>query len=129
MTNQQIIDGNKLIAEFMGAQIKGDSVFFIEHPAYYIKDGSGFLAYEDELFYRERFDWLMPVVEKIESLEYKVNIERYGTIIRHSAEHAPFYILRTDISECSIINPKKIEHTYSAVIQFIQWYNTNQQKQ
>ena len=83
---------NTIIAAFMGLRIK--------HPKY-----------------DTDWNWLMPVVKKIESLGYRV------TIVRH--------ICRIDLTEESklIISEdiKKIEAVYSACLEFIKWYNKQNQ--
>jgi hypothetical protein len=51
-----IEEGNKLIAEFLGAVCDRGFIFFTEHP---------FCCYSYELFYHKSWDWLMLVVERI----------------------------------------------------------------
>ena len=67
--------------------------------------------------YDTDWNWLMPVVKKIESLGYRV------TIVRH--------ICRIDLTEESklIISEdiKKIEAVYTACLEFIKWYNRQNQ--
>ena len=54
---------NKLIAEFMGLEFSKGEYY---RPLY----NSGDWIPQDELQYHISWDWLMPVVEKIESLGY-----------------------------------------------------------
>ena len=61
MSEQEIIEGNKLIAEFMGYK-------FIEDWHQYWRLSDKHLLLENELKYHSSWDWLMPVVEKIEYL-------------------------------------------------------------
>jgi hypothetical protein len=70
-----------------------------------------------DLEYHRSWDWLMPVVERIESDErYDVDILQYGTRI----------IERTKTESIEIVNnianisfDKKIEHTYQAIVDFV----------
>lgn len=98
------IEGNKLIAKFMG-----------------------YFNWEDKEYgkYNSSWDWLMPVVEKIEDLEFDefkpvaVSIECLECEIkdyRKGALHFAYFEGKT-----------KIESVWQAVIQFIQWYNTQPQ--
>ena len=80
---------NKLIAEFMGVK-----------PPLYME-------------YHTTWDWLMPVVEKIESLGYVFTIQggkaEYGEMISET--------------RC-IIAEGKLSSTYKAVVEFIKLINT-----
>ena len=94
-TEKEISKSNKLIAEFMGKPIPlqakhGDMNFWK---------------------YNSSWDWLMPVISKIqEDVLYIKYINESTNIL---AERG------------IIINPKYIETTYSDVIEFIKWYNKN----
>ena len=103
-----ITENNKIIAKFMGATLTKD--LQIMYPVY-----EGDSSYVKDLKYHLDWNWLMEVVEKIESLGYRV------TIVRH--------ICRIDLTEESklIISEdiKKIEAVYTVCFKFIQWYNEN----
>ena len=65
-------ENNRLIAEFKAGLLN----------YYHIEYNSGTWYEEHELSYEVSLDWLMPVVEKIESDErFDVNVLQYGTII------------------------------------------------
>ena len=93
---------NELIAEFMGV-------------------GKHYEAQSSNQFnqYHTSWDWLMPVVEKIESDErYDVEILQYGTRI----------IERTKTDWIEVVNniadisfDSKIDHTYDAIVKFIKY--------
>ena len=103
---------NKLIAEFqnMGVNvITIDDVRKNKNP--YISSADGYL--ENDLKYHISWDWLMPVVEKIESDErYDVDILQYGTKITDNQKE-----IVNNIADISF--DKKIEHTYDAIVKFI----------
>ena len=88
---------NKLIAEFMGDDTEGMCSSFLR----------------DELQYHTSWDWLMPVIENIESDErYDVEILQYGTRILDNQKE-----IVNNIANISF--DKKIDHTYQAVVEFI----------
>ena len=96
MTTQE---SNKLIAEFM------------DYPDLGNKGDFSYLKYHSS------WDWLMPVVEKIEGEPHlcKVIIEtNYCRVERNSGEH---------ILTMGSQNLTKKEATYKAVVEFIKWYN------
>ena len=100
-------ENNKLIAEFMG--------YSQPHPKYptttywYKKDFPPLTV----LLWDTSWDWLMEVVEKIESDErYDVDILQYGTRITDNQKE-----IVNNIADMSF--DKKIEHTYDAVVKFI----------
>ena len=138
------LEGNKLIAEFMGykpvrcsngfAWDIGKSIPSKDHL--FPIQGKLITKYCNYLKFHTSWDWLMPVVEKIESLnlgtikldeddmfrnanavfriEYKdVYIDLYGGMKKQDEwmEQTQFH--------------SKLDATYKAVLEFIQWYNEN----
>jgi len=121
------IESNKLIAEFIGCKIKG-TMYYFDAPFRYT------MAEEERLDFHDSWDWLMAVVDKIESTEcnykvlpawglkpYSVNIGSFGVriIIDNDFDRHPFK---------HHVNGTKIEQTYQSVIEFIQWYNNKTNK-
>ena len=104
-------DNNKLIAEFMG--MKED-----EYPNDLPKSAYLFGNFMDnEIQYHSSWDWLMPVVGKIENLSNKIFIDTDSVIIDIHHEVTPI------ITDCK---KDKINAVYEAVIQFIKYYNQQQ---
>ena len=89
MNKSEIIEGDKLIAEFMGEKATGG--------------------------YHQSWDWLMPVVEKIEE----------------NCPEKPDWTDGNTGWPCTLFSatcsPWKIENTYKSVIKYIKWYNTQNQ--
>ena len=100
---------NKLIAEFMG-------VDYVDIDTY--------LESNKELQYHASWDWLMPVVEKIEDIECKetstdlVGYHLYDIEIRQNVTT----IHGTNIEETV---GDKLFNTYQAVVEFIKEYNVD----
>ena len=91
---------NKLIAEFMGV----DKLYEAQSSNMFNQ-------------YHASWDWLMRVVEKIESDErYDVEILQYGTRILDNQKE-----IVNNIANISF--DKKINHTYQAVVEFIKNQN------
>ena len=103
---------NKLIAEFMGLETI-DRCYF-EHLT---KEGDRELTHHILLKYHTSWDWLMPVVDKIESFtddnklcKYNVNIEQWWVeIIDNQTSDEIVFVDGDD----------KILATYKAVVEFI----------
>lgn len=117
MEQKEIIEGNRLIARFNG-DFGNDGVvdYYIRHDGFQHESG-------EFLDYHKNWSTLMPVVEKIESLDdvdFILICKTYMNINR-----------KTSIIEETLSNPSKImgrgktflETVYSAVLQFIQFYN------
>ena len=107
---------NKLIAEFMGYEIiyRPNSNGFIE-----ISDTE--LCDVDDLEYHKSWDWLMPVVEKIEctKTDDEDNSDSFFNVMIEVFE---CNINGRDICICENGNTK-LEATYRAVVKFINQYN------
>lgn len=102
------LKNNILIAEFMGYKPAPEVA-----PNYYIKKQTGAMR-TNEMLYHSSWDWLMPVVEKIESLGGSVGIDG----IKNRTFHC--YIYSNYIISCN--SSSKIEAVYSAVVKFINNY-------
>jgi hypothetical protein len=101
---------NKLIAEFMGYELVGNT---------YSKNNGMHWFIEPQ--YHESWDWLMPVVEKIEC-----------TTIDNDDNSDNFFNVMIEVFECNInggdicickSGNTKLEATYKAVVEFINQYN------
>lgn len=100
ITDKEIIEGNKLINGLFGyCTDKEDDFYLID------------------CYYHKNWNELMRVVEKIEALHddnfwVKIFDKRCHITVSHGGESMGHYIGET-----------KIEATYKAVIQFIEWLN------
>lgn len=117
MTQEKTIQNNKLIAEFMGMKctnkkygIFRDETNPVNCKTYYSTKIGG----AEYLQYNSSWDWLMPVVEKIENMGYNLIID---------AKNSYFYNGLIKDAKCSVADTK-IESVYKTIIKFIQFYNT-----
>lgn len=128
---QKIIKGNKLIAEFMGlitiqrGKVKSFTLQIEKVRNAGITDwiSKDFLP---QLKYHSSWDWLMLVVEKIQSLEYEVSIcgEQFGQFPRKPRTFIYFDLKRHKrLGEIHAEGKTTKEATYKAVIEFIKWLN------
>ena len=118
------IENNKIIAEFLSVKI---------HPCETIENFK-FLPIEerglyngyfiDELKYHEDWNWLMVVVEKIESLEIFDRMGRFNINTKNFDENYTSFITDKDEDFIQCEGDTKIEAVYNAVVEFIKWYNT-----
>lgn len=113
MTTEEIISGNELIAEFMGIP-KCDRC--TEACGRY-KFGSGMYYLPEGMEYHSSWDWLMPVVEKIDT-DF---CSDYEVIIFSSSCHIQSCI---GGKQSFMGAGKKIDAVYQAIIEFINWYNS-----
>lgn len=112
------MENNKLIAEFMGGyqyDQEGNFVTFDLTDNMFSHDT---ILLENLKFHTD-WNWLMQVVEKIESLDYMVihnfYISKFEVVIK--AEHNRVF------KDIHIANKTKIEAVYNACVEFIKWYN------
>ena len=111
-------ENNKLIAEFMGFQKTNIGWYDSEEtmpPLSNTYDSNTFD--EHELAFHKSWDWLMPVVDKIESLGYEFFIVEDRIKIAHNTDHSIDTIINFTLGG------SKREATYKAVVEFIKQYN------
>jgi hypothetical protein len=115
-----LIKNNELIAEFMGLQKSKPAIQqFINEPE---KNG---LYYEREngvheyLSYHKSWDWLMPVVDKLEQLKHPVHIINNNCYIYYSTN-----AIKNEEFFVDIYGENKMDAVYRAVVTFIQYLNT-----
>lgn len=124
MIMEEIIQGNKLIARFMGIlRIVPDYEIEVEYQLVELKDGG--IWHWNELRYHSSWDWLMPVVDKIIKIDitpapnwsgYRIEIVPRGYV---KISGFPMSTITTNVS----VEGSLILAVYKAVVEFIQFYN------
>lgn len=113
--------GNKMIAEFMEWTIE-PGMEKESNPYYNQPYKVGYLPQMillSELKFNSSWDWLMPVVDKIESIDsctYEVMLKYAIAFVCDKGLHSSPPVVRA-------IGSTRIETAYNLVVQFIQWYN------
>ena len=111
---ENIVENNKLIAEFLGySQPHPD----YKNTSYWYKKGEAPLVF---LSFHSNWDWLMRVVEKIESLGYTVTIA--GVMCKVTK------VLDLENSIVSYVlgdKSRKLELIYTTMVEFVKWHNKN----
>jgi len=116
MTQEEINTSNKLIAEFMGLAY----CTRYNYTGWYKNAEFNHRVCDfDRLKYHSSWDWLIPVVEKIESLGFSSEIYCVGRF-----EHRTQFFSGGVCPFKSVLFKTKIESTYNALVEFINWYNT-----
>lgn len=112
------IEGNKMIAEFLGAAIiaEGISENLYEYDGGNI-GGFYFMDHPSAMKFHTKWDWLMPVVEEIEKKTGK-RLQIMGNFC-----YAPGVFIAKG-EELRVYGSTKIEAVYLAVLQFITWHNS-----
>ncbi len=116
------MENNKLIAEFMGFQKTNIGWYDSEEimpPLSNTYDSNTFD--EHELAFHKSWDWLMPVVDRIEGIIDEHGCAKYNVRIEQSwvdiiDNHTSDEIVKVD-------GDNRREATYKAVVEFINQYN------
>jgi len=116
------IENNKLIAEFMGfskghlnkSETRWKDDWFTQANKIW---GNRITL----IHFHSDWNWLMEVVEKIESLGYKVNIFGNTDLNKTCDHYTSIYIPNQKVF--GVRKLSKIESTYNACVEFIKWYN------
>ena len=112
LTKTETTENNKLIAEFMGETSN----------TYYVAgvDEFGDVVWSKELLYNTSWDWLMPVVDKIEKqgciIEIWMSLATGCRIMEVSREVKSW--------TTTMEHNEPIMAVYIAVIEFIKWHNS-----
>ena len=108
MKESEIIEGNKLIAEFMGAKWSKSSGYeFSMFASAYSNCGKTLKFYSS-------WDWLMPVVEKIENIAQSQKSDSFFlSYIRNN--YTIFDMKLTEVSIAAV---------WIKTVYFIDWYNS-----
>jgi uncharacterized protein with NRDE domain len=106
---KEVIEGNKLIAEFMGFNLHHGNLHKTTHYELQKTSNMGESTWSDlfaisEMQFHSSWDWLMPVVARC---------YEHGDLGREE---------RTAIEE-SLMGIVDIESTWMACVEFINWYN------
>lgn len=100
--NKEILEGNRLIAEFEGR---------INKLCHYNNTSSPYN-------YEKSWDWIMPVVERIDSRT------PYDPCVTIEYNWCSIKMLNGGFN-IEVVGNSRIEATYKAVVEFIKWYNKN----
>lgn len=124
---KETINGNKLIAEFMGrvANPNDGGNTYTEGFVFYDEKGGiiGADGFSNPI-YNKSWDWLMPVVEKIESVkEYVIFVQIIGNACNIST-YAGDGVMPDKSFSIAKGGTSKISAVWLAVIEFINWYNS-----
>lgn len=121
------IESNKLIAEFMGItpRLESPDVYsYSDQPFFTVREYTAeavMSAIAGYVKYHSSYDWLMPVVEKIEGLGHDVSILKNAVGLQWCG------IGKFSSNNTKATGTTKIEAIYSAVVEFIKWYNKQNQ--
>lgn len=129
MSEQEILECNKLIAEFMGYRVFNKRYprnHGIGAPEIYHKD-----VILEKCKYHISFDCLIHVVEKIESLGYFHSVNKNSSSFS-SGDKSCFFSEFHDINYKTVdgtfgSKPNRLNAIYRSVVEFIKWYNQNRQ--
>ena len=126
------MNNNKVIAEFMKLETETFNSGILNYYYHDLFDGSWFE--EHELSYNKSWDWLMPVVKKIESYNVNVNINGLYSVFNKNVAHQvtirieavemseggkSAWVLEDEYLYHSDVKDTKIEAVYQAVVEFI----------
>jgi len=106
--NKTVTENNKLIAEFMGYGDVNTKVYFKYNCS------------ANKLMFDSSWDWLMPVIEKIEKDKATVNF------LTNAKTKIIGCTIHVDYTSFSFKSTNRLEAAYEAIIKFIKWYNSQQ---
>jgi len=120
-----MVENNILIALFMGWRI--DNSFPDKYRVY--RGPTGGLELDTTFKYHTSWEWLMPVIDKIENLDVGDDYYRDVFVIMKKST-CKIYVQVNSINDKYAYEEyyhkgSFIENTYKGVVDFIKWYNNN----
>lgn len=112
MTEKQILEGNILIARFLGWELSEKARKWNVgefYPYGYVSANPNYLHFD------KSWDWLIPVLEKIEDIDYVADIEIHSQITNIYADKTFTHFNKGDWSPIA---------TWECIVDFIKWHNT-----
>lgn len=150
MTKEESLEGNKLIANFMGynyhPHMEGETLPGWRKEKAHLKVIGTYLGRtHKDLAYHRSWDWLMTAVQKIENLDLKESMYSWetdegreynfeGISVEIEGNKCWIYI-NLQLDQMFTINektfketyPSKIEATFRAVLEFVEWFNKREE--
>lgn len=114
---ENILENNKLIAEFMNLSIKEGVSYYTDENDMYprgIEVEGPYIPYDSE------WNWLMEVVEELENSGVEITIGRMYCEIKYKD-----LFDKSKTFEIRIASGVKINAVNGAVVEFLKWYNEN----
>lgn len=124
MTEQKILEGNKLIAEFMGIETK----VYSDTPTITFWNFRNHMKKESEMKYHSSWDWIMPVLAKIEKMGCIVEISFSLVVFCRICAIGKKEDRATNFIADNNGGLEPIVAAYKAVVEFIKWHNNEQTK-
>lgn len=138
MTKEEILEGNKLIAKFidltphelfpdeMSAPINFSWMATrINVSSMYAKEDNEFISFEDFFEFHSSYDWLMPVVEKIEYIKDNDGNYKFSFVIGKDFCGIEYNDIDRKQIVVSSVYRNKIFSIFKAIVEFIKLYNEN----
>jgi len=125
---EKIIANNKLIAEFMGMEVIYDGISYF----FYYTDKKGIeRVTQINNLYNDSWEWMMPVIEKINSFQAKyvgsgVSLHHRNCLLGYHASSNGSHVYEKSFDTYKNDQTKTLlENTFDAIVEFINWYNKN----
>ena|SRR6185436_10170478 len=106
---------NELIAEFVGFEIIQAEKSF---PLYLNPHTNSWVT-KNDLRFNSSWDWLMPVIERIDSLMPPIKMPQDLNALKEGNHGSEKFM---DVIAVPLNTP--ITEVYKSVVEFIKWYNT-----
>lgn len=126
MTKKEILDSNRIIAEFMGLRpkmISPDQYSWSDGPTFYTENDTPEKVMDDIVEYAKyhtSWDWLMPVVIKINTMDdfrYSLNIYAMDVEIEDSLAQPKYAIVAS--STLDFVPYELLQSVFSCVVKFL----------
>ena len=122
MTNEEIKQGNKVIADFMNVKLEGSE----RNGFFYMGEGVP-TPFTSHLGYHASWDWIMPVIRKINGLGKEYSLAIFKNYVSCTVEKGGKFYKDFSFSHAEYITSEQNDITaaFKLVVRFVEWYNVN----
>jgi len=120
LTTDEILEGNKLIAEFMGVTLEGS-----ERNGFWLVGDGVLTAFTQHLGYHASWDWTMPVADRINSMGKAFSLAVFKSYVSLTVEKGGKFYKDFSFSHAEYITAEQTgkEAMFKLLVKFVKWQN------
>jgi len=120
-TREEILEGNELIAEFMGIKTQREQSFMTGIGNFYVID-----LERNQILFHNSWDWMFPAIDKINGLGKAYSFATFKTYVSLTVEKSGNKMYKDfSFAHAEYITAEQTgkEAAFKLLVKFIKWHN------